>query len=87
MWRFHLDDRQQLEAIPQHERAAETPTATNVCPVFAMHQIRALAMGGQLQPAIRTETEAKAAHAALVHEILTVLRSALVRRVGNPPGP
>ena len=86
-WRFHLDGWQQLEAILQRGRTAETPTATNFCPVFAIHQIRALAMGGQLQPAIRTETEAQAAHAALVHEILSALRSALVRRVGSPPGP
>ena len=86
-WRFHLDGRQQLEAIPKHEQTAETPTATNRYPVFAIHQIHALALGEQLQPAIRTETEAEAAHAALVHEILSALRSALVRRVGNPPGP
>ena len=84
-WRFHLDGQQQLEAIPQRERTAETPATTNLCPVFANHQIRALAMGGQLQPAIRTETEAGAAHAALVHDILSALRSALVRRMGNPP--
>ena len=63
-WRFHLDGRQQLEDIP--EQTAETPTAPNLCPVFAIHQIRALALGEQLQPAIRTETEAQAAHAALV---------------------
>ena len=86
-WRFYLDGRQQLEAIPQRERTAETPAATNLCPVFAIHQIRALATGGQLQPAIRTETEAQAAQAALVHEILSVLRSALVRLVGNLQGP
>ena len=86
-WRFHLDCRQKLEAIPQCERTAETPTATNLCPIFAIHQIQALALGEQLQPAIRTETEAQGAHAALVHEILSALRSALVRRVGNPPGP
>ena len=86
-WRFHLDGRQQLEAIPQRERTAETPTAPNLCPVFAIHQIRALVLGEQLQPTIRTETEAQAAHAALVHEILSPLRSALVLRVGNPPGP
>ena len=86
-WRFHLDGRQQLEAISQCKRRAETPTVTNLCPVFAIHQIRALAMGGQLQPALRTETEAQAAHAALVHEILTALRSALVRSVGDPPRP
>ena len=79
--------RQQLEAISQRERTAGTTTATNLCPVFAIHQIWALAMGGQLQPAIRAETKAQAAHAALVHEILSALRSALVRRLGNPPCP
>ena len=61
-WRFYLDGRQQLEAIPQRERTAETPTAPNLCPVFATHQIRALALGEQLQPTIHTETEAEAAH-------------------------
>ena len=66
---------------------AETTTAPNLCPVFAIHQIRVLALGEQLQPAIRTQTEAQAAHAAIVHEILSALRSALVRRVGNLPGP
>ena len=86
-WRFHLDGRQQLEAIPQREQTAEGPTATNLCPVFAIHQIRALALGEQLQPPIRTETEAQAAHAALVHEILSALRRALVQHVGNPQGP
>ena len=86
-WRFHLDGRQQLEANPQRERTAETPTATKLCFVFAIHQIRALALGEQPQPAIRTETEAQGAHAALVHEILSALRSALVRRVRNPPEP
>ena len=44
-------------------------------------------MGGQLKPAIRNETEAQAAHAALVHEILNALRSALVQRVRNSQGP
>ena len=86
-WRFQLDGWQQLEAIPQCERMAETPIAPNLCPFFAIHQIRALALGEQLQPTIRTETEAEAAHAALVHEILSALLSALVRRVKNPPGP
>ena len=86
-WRFHLDGRQQMEAIPQRERTAETPAATNLCPVVAIRQIRALAMGGQLQPTIRTETEAQAAHAALVHEIPSALCSALVPRGGNPRGP
>ena len=84
-WRFYIDGRQHFEAIP--ERTAETPTAPNLCPVFAIHQIRALALGEQLQPAIHTETEAKAPHAALVHEIFSAVRSALVRRVGSPKGP
>ena len=53
----------------------------------AILQIRALALGERLQPTIPTETEAQAPHAALVHEIFSALRSALVRRVGNPPGP
>ena len=83
--RFYLDGRQQLEVIP--ERTAETSTAPSLCPVFEIHPIRALALGEQLQPAIRSETEAQAAHAALVHEIFSVFRSALVRRVGNPSGP
>ena len=86
-WRFHLDSRQQLEAIPQGERTWEAAATTNLCPVLAIHQIRALAMGGQLQRTIRTETEAQAPHAALVHEILSALRSYLARRMGNPPGP
>ena len=86
-WRFHLDGRQQLEVIPQRKRTAETPTAPKLCPVSAIHQIQALALGEQLQPTIRTEAEAQAAHAALVHAILSALRSALVRRVENPPGP
>ena len=53
----------------------------------AIRQIWALALGERLQPAIRTETEARAAHTALVHEIFSALRSALVRRVRNLPGP
>ena len=85
MWMSYLDGRQQLEAIP--EQTAETPTAPNLCPVFAIHQISALAHREQPQPAIRTEREAQAAHAALMHEIFSALRSALVRRMGNPPEP
>ena len=58
------------------------PTAglmtTEVLSSTGIRQIRALALGEQLQPANRTQTEAGAAHAALVHEILRVLRSALV---------
>ena len=56
-WRFYVDGRQQLEAIP--EQTAETPTAPDLCPVCVIHQIRALALGEQLQPTIRTETEAR----------------------------
>ena len=84
-WKFYLDGRQQLKAIP--ELMAETPTAPNLCPVFAIHQIRALALGEQLHPPSRTGTEAQAAQSALMHEIFSALRSALVRCVGNPPGP
>ena len=54
--RFHLDSRQQLEAIPQREQTTESPTMRNLCPVFAIDHIRALALGGQLLPTIRTET-------------------------------
>ena len=86
-WRFYLDDRQQLEAIPQHERTSKSPARGNLCPVFAIHQIWALVLGGQLLPSMRTETEARAAHTALVHEIFSALRSALVGRLGNAPGP
>ena len=66
---------------------AGNPNAPNLWPVLAIHQIRPLALGEQLQPTISTDTEAQAAHAALVHEILSVLRSALMQRVGNPRGP
>ena len=86
-WRFYLKGWQQLEAVPQRERTSETPTAHNLCPVFAIDQIQALALGEQLQPTIHTETKAQAAHAALVQEIISALQSALVRRVGDPPGP
>ena len=53
----------------------------------AIHQIQALALGEQLQPTVPTGTEAQVAHAAPVHEIFSALRSAFVRRVGDPPGP
>ena len=86
-WRFYLDGRQQLEDIPGRERTAESSTAPNLCPIFAIQQIPALALGEQLQPTIHTETEAQAAHAALVHAIFSAPRSGLVRRVGNHPGP
>ena len=49
-----------------------------------IHQIRALALGERRQPAICTETGARAAHMALVHEIFSTLRSTHVRRVRNP---
>ena len=84
--RFRLDGRQQLEAIPRHEQTTETPATGNLCPLFATHQIRALALGGQL-PTIGTETETQAAHAALVDENFRALRSALLRRLVDPPGP
>ena len=86
-WRFHLDGRQQLEAIPQHERTEDTAATGNLCPVFAIHQNRALLLGGQLLPTIRAETEAQAAHAALKQEIFSALCSALVPPLEVSPGP
>ena len=59
---------------------------TGVLSNTAIRQIRALALGKRQQPAIRTETEARAAHTGLVHKVFSTLRGALVRRVGNPPG-
>ena len=59
---------------------------TGVLSNTAIREIRALALGERLQPTIRTETEAKRAHKALVHEIFSALRSALVHCVGNLPG-
>ena len=53
----------------------------------AIRQMRALALGERRQRATRTETEARMAHPALVHEIFSTPRGTLVRRVGNPPGP
>ena len=85
--RFHLDGRQQIEAIPQHERTTETPVTVNLCSVSSISQIRAVALGGQLLPTIRTETEAQAAQAALVYKMFSALRSASVRCLGNPQGP
>ena len=67
------------------------PTAglmtTGVLSNTAIRQIRAPALGERLQPAIRTETEAGAAHAALVHEIFSALRSALCDAWETPQGP
>ena len=71
----------------KHAGPTAGPMTTGVISSTAIRQIRALALGERLQAAIRTETEAQAAHAALVHVIFSALRSALVRRVGNPPGP
>ena len=33
-WRFHLDRRQQLEAIAQHKRTMKSPGTGNLCPVL-----------------------------------------------------
>ena len=77
------DGRQQAEAIPPHDQAAGQPTTDNLCPVFAIHQIRALA-AGRLSPAIHTKEEALAAHTALVSNIFAGLHTALVRNLGNP---
>ena len=62
-WSFHLDGGQQTEAIPPHKWMAGPPTTDNLCPVFAIHRIRALA-AGHVSLAIHTEEEARAAHTA-----------------------
>ena len=62
------------------------PTTANLCPVFAIYQIRALAMGRVL-PTIYTEDEARAALAALMSEIFDALRTSLVQHPGNPTMP
>ena len=85
--RFHLDGRQQLGAIPQRERTTESPATGSLCHVFVTQQIQAQALGRQLLPTIRAETEARAPHAAFVHAIISALRSALVRRLRDSPGP
>ena len=71
------------------KRAGPTaePMTTAALSNTAIRQIRALALGERRQPTTRTETEARTAHPALVHEIFSTLRGTLVRRVGNPPGP
>ena len=55
-WRFHLDGRQQTEAIQPHERIAGRPNSDNLCPVLAIHKIWTLA-AGQVSPATHTEKE------------------------------
>ena len=62
------------------------PMTTGALSNTAIRQIRALALGERLQPATRTETEARAAHPALVREIFSTLRGTLARHVGSPPG-
>ena len=69
----------------EHAGPTAGPMTTGVLSSTAIRQIRVLALGERLQPAIRTETEAQAAHAALVQKIFSALRSVPVRRVGNPP--
>ena len=81
--RFHLDGRQQTEAILAQERTAGRPSTDNLYPVFRIHQIRALA-AGQVSPAIHTEEEARAAHTALVSDIFAALCTALSRQRGKP---
>ena len=84
MWRFHLDSPQQAEAIPLLERGNHS-TTPNLCPFFAIHQIRALA--AEVSPTIHNATQGRAAYAALVTEIFTALRGALVRPAAPPPPP
>ena len=86
-WGFHLDGRKQAEVILPHDQA-NPPSTDNMCPVSAIHQIRASA-GGKVSAAIHREEEAPAAHAALVRDIFAALRITHVRPPGNPamPGP
>ena len=64
--------------------AGRTPPITeSLCSVSAIHQIRALA-AGQVSPAIDTEQEARAPHAALVGKLFAALRTTLVRHPCNP---
>ena len=70
-----------------HAGPTAKPMTAGVLSSAAIHQIRALALGERRQSAIRTETRAQAAHTALVHEIFSTLRSALVRRMRNPQDP
>ena len=79
--------RGQAKEPAKHAGPTAGPMTTGVLWSTEIPQIRALALDERLQPAIRTETEAQALHAALVREILSALRSALVQRVGSPPGP
>ena len=79
--------RGQAKGPATHAGPTAGPMTRGVLSSTAIRQIQALALGERLQPAIRTETEAQAAHVALVHEIFIPLRGTLVRRVGNPPGP
>ena len=80
--RFHLDSRQQAGAILLQEMGNH-PATTNVCPIAAVYQIRALT--GQVPPTICNETQAQAACVALVSEILGALRSDLIRPTTPPP--
>ena len=71
----------------KHAELTAQPMTTGVLSNTAICQIRAQTLGERRQPAIRTPTEAQAAHTDLVHKIFSTLRSALAQRVGNPPGP
>ena len=82
-WWFHLNGRQQTEAIAPHERTTGRPATDNLCPVFTIHQIRTLA-AGQVSPAIHMKEEARAAHTALVSDIFAALCTAVTRHPGNP---
>ena len=71
---------QQAEAPPP--QGAEDPLTTpHLCAIFVAHQIQAYS--ANTDPTIRTETAARAAYAAFVHELLHLLRSAHIRQ--QPP--
>ena len=82
-WRFHMDGREEAEAIPPQE-LGHHPTTPNVCPIFLFHQIRVLAR--EQLPTIYHQTQARAAYAALMTEMFSALRSAPVP-LANLPEP
>ena len=78
-WRCHLESRQQGRLISPHKRA-NPPTMANLCPVFAIQQIRAWE-SGQVPRTISTEAEARVPHAAAVSELFdtSAARSSAIR--------
>ena len=81
-WRLHQDGLQHTEATPPGGME-DPPTTANLCTIFAVHHVRTLS--GRVDPTIPTETEARAAYAALVYEMVDALRSAQIRPGTSQP--